>query len=342
MRTKKIKQTEILFLSFLISLLQNSPRLLELIGFLKYTESSYISPPTSIDVIFRMSFLFLYSYAVLLYNTNLDSYFKKFGKPVFLLTSVLINGFILYVFTSFYFEGYDDFTGYNLYIRDQKLLLFILVIVMLGLIALAKNLLYKIQIQEDIEEKQRLLKQNLQNELAALKNQINPHFLFNSLNSLNSLIKENNEATTFVNQLSYMYRYILQSGNRDLVSIKEELKFIDSYVFLINSRYRDKFSIDMTVDDSIHHIMIPVLALQLLVENAVKHNEISNKNRLKVKVFNTKEFLIVENRIKLRSTFVDSTGQGLANINKRYILLTGKSILISNENDIFSVKMPIN
>ena len=252
-----------------------------------------------------------------------------------------MNGLILYVFFLFYFDLYDDFTGHDLYVRDEKLLLFILVILMMGLIALAKNLVYKARRQADIQEKERLAKQNLQNELAALKNQINPHFLFNSLNSLNSLIRENKEATNFVNQLSFMYRYILQSGNRDLVELKEELKFIDSYVFLIKTRYRDKFSIEIEVDDDVLTYQIPVLALQLLVENAVKHNEISNRNPLFVKIYHNKEFLIVENKIKPRSTFVDSTGQGLVNINKRYMLLKEKSIKISNENNIFKVKMPL-
>lgn len=342
LQLKKVKQSEILFISFLISLLHNSPRLLELVGFLKYTHDSNITPPSFMDVGFRMSFLFVFSWVVLQYNTNLDRYFFKFGKLVFYLASVFFNGVILYVSTTFYYQLYDDITGHNLYVRDEKLLLFILIILLFGLIVLSKNLRYKMRRQADLQERERLLKQNLQNELAALKNQINPHFLFNSLNSLNSLIRENKEATTFVNQLSYMYRYILQSGHQDLITVKEELKFIESYVFLIKTRYRDKFSINIDVNDYVSSVKIPVLALQLLIENAVKHNEISNRNPLNVRVYNNEEFLIVENKIQPRSTFVDSTGQGLVNINKRYLLLKEKNIQISNENNIFRVKLPLN
>ena len=341
MEAKTVKQTDILLISFLVSLLQNSPRLLELIGFLKNTKDSYSTPPSTLDVVFRMSFLFVFSYIVLEYNANVDTYLKKLGHYLFITISILINGLILYVSSSFYFEFYYDFTGHDLYVSDEKLLLFILVILMLGLIALAKNLVYKARRHADIQEKERLAKQNLQNELSALKNQINPHFLFNSLNSLNSLIKENKEATNFVNQLSFMYRYILQSGNQDLISIKKELKFIESYIFLIKTRYRDKFDIDIDVDEEILSSQIPVLALQLLVENAVKHNEISDRNPLHVKIFHDDDDLIVENKIQPRSTFVDSTGQGLVNINKRYMLLKEKSIKISNENNIFKVKMPL-
>lgn len=343
MEIKKVKESDILLVSFLISLLHNSPRLLELVGFLNYTKQSYITPPSTTDVLFRMSFLFAFSWIVLQFNTNYDIYFRKYGKPVYAGVSVVVNGLILFLFITFYYDLYDNITGKDLYLRDQKLLLFILIILQLGLIVLSKNLKYKLRRQSDLEEKQHLSKQNLENELSALKNQINPHFLFNSLNSLNSLIRENKEATTFVNQLSFMYRYILQSSNQDLVSLKEELKFINSYVFLIKTRYRDKFSIDINIDEEALNKQIPVMVLQLLVENAVKHNEISNRNPLHVKVYNNgMNILIVENKIKERSTFVDSTGQGLANINKRYKLLMNKKIQISNENDIFSVKLPIN
>lgn len=337
----KVKQSEIFLISLLISLLQNSTRILEYAGLISFSIAPDAQASSFVDVSFRTSFLFLFSWLVLQFNTNFDGYFKKYGKLAFIAVSVFVNGFILLVFTRFYYDLYDNITGRDLYVRDQRLLLFILVILMFGLIVLAKNLRYKIRRQADLEEKERLVKQNLQNELSALKNQINPHFLFNSLNSLNSLIRDNKEATNFVNQLSFMYRYILQSGQRDLVSVKEELKFIESYIFLIKTRYRDKFSIEINVAPEYLSLQMPVLALQLLVENAVKHNEISNRNPLNVKIFTTNGNLVVENKIKPRSTFVDSTGQGLANINKRYQLLKEKSIQISNENNIFRVKLPI-
>ncbi len=338
---KKVSQTEILFLSFLISLLHNSPRLLEYVGFVHYTTDSKLAPHTFLGMLFRMSFLFVFSWVVLQYNTNVVNYLKKFGKTFYYTMSIVFNGSILYLSTTFYYSLYDNFTGHELYVRDQKLLLFILIVLILGLIILSKNLRYKLQRDLDLEERERLVQQNLQNELSALKNQINPHFLFNSLNSLNSLIRENTQATNFVNKLSYMYRYILQSGQHDLISLKDELKFIESYVFLIQTRYRDKFSIDLKINKTALDYEIPVLALQLLVENAVKHNEISSKNPLHVNVYIKDNLLVVENKIQPRSTFVDSTGQGLANINKRYQLLKNKSIQISNENNIFKVKMPL-
>ena len=187
-----------------------------------------------------------------------------------------------------------------------------------------------------------LKQQSLQNELSALKNQINPHFLFNSLNSLSSLVRENEQATTFVNKLSFMYRYILQSGQVDLTLLKDELKFLESYLYLINTRYREKFEAIIDIEDQYLSEEIPILALQLLVENAVKHNEISTENPLKVKIYSDHKYIIVENKIRVRTSFVDSTGNGLVNLSKRYSLLKKKNIIISNEDQIFKVKLPLN
>ena len=196
--------------------------------------------------------------------------------------------------------------------------------------------------KDDLLEKEQLKQQSLQNELSALKNQINPHFLFNSLNSLNALVRDNKEATTFVNKLSFMYRYILQSGQQDVVTLKDELKFLDSYIFLIKTRYRDRIHIDIDIPESHHSVPIPSLALQILVENAVKHNEISSEHPLTVKVFVEADALVVENPIRPRASMVESTGQGLSNINTRYQLLKNRSIRIINENKVFKVMLPLN
>ena len=184
-------------------------------------------------------------------------------------------------------------------------------------------------------EKETLKQQSLINELEALKNQINPHFLFNSLNSLNSLVRDNKPATIFVNKLSFMYRYILQSSSNDMVTLEEELKFLESYIYLIKTRYRDRFDINIAIDDHLKQEKIPSMSLQLLVENAVKHNEISESNPLLVKVYSKDSSIVVENKIKPRTTFVDSTGNGLVNLNKRYQLLKKNTISISNSKYYF-------
>ena len=195
--------------------------------------------------------------------------------------------------------------------------------------------------QVSLIENERLKQQNLQTELAALKNQIDPHFLFNSLNSLTCLLRDNEEATQFVKKLSFMYRYILQSGDRDLVTVKEELKFLESYSYLIKTRYRDRFTVDIEIDEKYLEREIPPLALQLLVENAVKHNEISETNPLTVKIFYKDGFIYVENILRPRSVMAEGTGNGLVNLDKRYYLIAKKNITISKEDNKFRVKLPL-
>jgi len=338
---KPVKQTEILSISFLISILHNMPRILEFNGIINYTSSTLITPPTWSDVLFKVFFVFVFSYVVLQYNANLNRFLVRDNKYLSWLVPIGVNTFFLFAFLYLYLFSYPIVTNVDIKDRDERLLTFVMLLILFGLMLLARNLRYRIIRRSEMEEKEKLKQQNLQNELSALKNQINPHFLFNSLNSLNSLIRENKEATTFVNKLSYMYRYILQSGQQDVVLLKEELKFIDSYIFLIKARYRDRFSIEIAIDEKYLSYKLPVLALQLLVENAVKHNEISEKKPLEVRIYIENDFLIVENKIQPRTTFVDSTGQGLVNIEKRYQLLKGKSISISNENDIFRVQLPL-
>ena len=138
-----------------------------------------------------------------------------------------------------------------------------------------------------------------------------------------------------------MYRYILQSGERDMVHLSEELDFLNSYVHLIKTRYRNRFDCRIAIEDSLMNKQIPVLTLQLLVENAIKHNEISENHPLLVEVFSEGDHLIVSNKIKIRQSFVESTGQGLPNISKRFKMLKGAQIKISDKDGHFIVKLPL-
>ena len=138
-----------------------------------------------------------------------------------------------------------------------------------------------------------------------------------------------------------MYRYILQSRDSDLVTIREELKFLESYTYLIKTRYRDRFTIDITIDDKHLEEGIPPLALQVLVENAVKHNEISEVNPLKVKIFSKGGSIFVENVLRPRSTLADGTRNGLQNLEKRYLLLRKQMIKVNRGNGLFSVELPL-
>jgi LytS/YehU family sensor histidine kinase len=214
-------------------------------------------------------------------------------------------------------------------------------ILLLVLFFIARILRLQRDQHESLIENERLKRRNLQNELAAIKNQVDPHFLFNSLNSLTSLVRGNESATLFVQKLSHMYRYILQSGESDLVPVSDELKFLSSYTYLIQTRYRDRFDIDIRIDPEQQKELLPPLSLQILVENAVKHNEISESHPLKVNIFYRDGSLFVENPIRPRSSLPDTTGYGLHNLQKRFELLKLGQIKISTHNQIFSVELPL-
>ncbi len=176
----------------------------------------------------------------------------------------------------------------------------------------------------------------------SLKNQLDPHFLFNSLNVLTSLIGENpNQAEKFTTKLSKVYRYVLEQKDKDLIPLEEELRFAKSYMDLLKMRFEDgiHFSIPETVSNS--ELKIVPLSLQLLLENAVKHNKITSDNPLEIRIFEENGYLSIENNISPKTSLEKSTKVGLKNINQRYSLITNTKVEITNDSKIFKVKLPL-
>ncbi len=176
----------------------------------------------------------------------------------------------------------------------------------------------------------------------SLKNQLDPHFLFNSLNVLTALIGEDPiQAEKFTTKLSKVYRYVLQQKDKDLIPLEDELKFAKSYMELLNMRFEGGivFSIPETVSDL--DLKIVPLSLQLLLENAVKHNVISSDNPLNIKIYEENGFLAIENNINLKESLGKSTKVGLKNIIQRYSLITDQTVEITNKNQKFKVKLPL-
>jgi sensor histidine kinase YesM len=182
-----------------------------------------------------------------------------------------------------------------------------------------------------------------QAELEALRNELDPHFIFNSLNTLNHLIINNpQQAYLFNNKLAQVYKYFLINKHSELISLSEELEFIDSYFFLLQIRHDDKLNLQTDLNDHNERmIMIPPLALQLLVENAIKHNEFNHENPLGIKIVMNNQYLKVSNNMKPKSYLVNSTGIGLKNLSSRYKLLCNKDIVIEHTDKEFIVKLPL-
>ncbi len=189
----------------------------------------------------------------------------------------------------------------------------------------------------------RLQKENLQSQFDVLKQQVNPHFLFNSLNVLISLIKqEPNLAETFTERLAKVYRYVLENRDENLVTVNTEMDFLRAYVFLIDTRFQGKVIIEIDFDEAKENRLILPLSLQLLIENAIKHNVFSAKMPLKIRLFTDKDdYLNVVNNLQVREKQVVSTGIGLKNISSRYSLICDKKPVFEQSDTQFIARIPL-
>jgi hypothetical protein len=175
-----------------------------------------------------------------------------------------------------------------------------------------------------------------------LRQQVNPHFLFNSLNTLKYMVESADVHTVdFVLKLSDFYRFTLESRKLDLIRLSEELKILDSYMFLLKARFEEGFVLSVDVDPRHQDSRIPPFTLQLLVENAIKHNVVSLDRPLRIGVYAEGDFLVVENNLQAKRTPEAGMGMGLDNINQRYQHLLGQKIDIHVSDTNFQVKLPI-
>lgn len=191
-------------------------------------------------------------------------------------------------------------------------------------------------------EAERLKTEHYAIQFQSLKEQLNPHFLFNSLNVLSNLVYENPDtASQFIRQLSRLYRYVLDVQQEELVPVEKEIEFAENYLALQKIRFEESLSYSIQVSENLKGY-IPSLSLQLLLENAIKHNVVSNANPLLIEISEEFGKLVVKNSLQLRtSSLEDSSGIGLSNIKKRYALLSDEQIAISQVNGQFTVTLPV-
>lgn len=192
-----------------------------------------------------------------------------------------------------------------------------------------------------IEREQMLQKENLKYKYQNLKSQVNPHFLFNSLNTLSELVYDDAErADKYIQKLSTIYRYILENEETDLIPLKQELEFVKQYFDLQKERDNGEIMLKIELDNVENYRIIPV-SLQLLVENVLKHNTISQENPLKIEIYFQDDCVIVSNSIHRRNVLEKSTNTGLLNLKERVNLTIGRKLEVSEENNQFVVKLPI-
>lgn len=197
--------------------------------------------------------------------------------------------------------------------------------------------------KNSVVETEGLKKAQLQGELDNLKNQVNPHFLFNSINTLSSLIIEDPvKAEKFLQEMSKVYRYLLQNNDQELTPLHVELDFLQSYFHLLKTRYEDGITMAVVIDKSYHRHLVPPFTLQMLIENAVKHNAIFENSPLRISLeVSGIDKLVVRNNKQRKTTMIESNKIGLKNIKAKYKLLKQEDVLVEDTDHYFAVSIPL-
>ncbi len=293
------------------------------------------------DMLVHIFFNFLVAFMLYLLNFRLLKG-NKYPMPKWLfivLATLICTGIISYICSNIQLQLQDFKPPHpERFIRGGMFRDYFIAVVVI----LSSQLIYLSYKQQQMAlENEILLAENMKTRFIALKNQVDPHFLFNSLNTLNSLIKiDTDKAQEYVQQLSYVFRYTLQ--NKDVISLEEELKFTQSYATLMQIRYGESLKFELKIDPKYHSCSIIPLSLQTLVENAIKHNIVSNKQPLTIIIHTTENAMIaVANSIQPKKEAESGEGIGLANLAERYRLMWKKEIIINQSDNNFEVIIPL-
>lgn len=268
----------------------------------------------------------------------LDQPVKKFFLHfvVLFVFSFIVSAMLFYVFAYLMFEG-EKWLTIGEVLNQAQLPAFISV----SIAAFFTGTDFLTNWRKEAIRAERLEKEKVITQYESLRNQVNPHFLFNSLNALSELVYENQEmAVKYIRQLSLVYRYVLDSRSREVATLKEELEFLDSFIFLQKIRFGDNLVFGLEVEACESRYVLP-LSLQILIENVIKHNVISMEDPLQIRLFEEHDYLIVANKLHKKKSGDNNTGVGLENIKMRYKYLSVRPVLINEEEDSFVVKIPI-
>ncbi len=331
---RPLSNTTAIKLSLFISIILNAILLLRYINN-REMEVVLVSKLVYLFLSNTVLFYLLYIFIFRIIQLNINKYLKLWGG---LFGSLIITvGLSLCISAShFLLFPENPFT-----VNQQITMSLVKDLIILIIVLLSTSQLYSInQRQLTLFENEKLLADNIRIRYEVLKNQVNPHFLFNTLNTLDGLIGIDNEkAHEYVQNLSLVFRYTI--GNKEIMHLDEELDFTESYALLMKIRYGDNLQIQYNIDDKYRNYYIIPVSLQLLVENAIKHNVISSRHPLLITIETTpNDSIKVTNTIQLKSGVEHGEGIGLANLTERYELLFQKEVIIT-KTDIFSVEIPL-
>jgi sensor histidine kinase YesM len=271
---------------------------------------------------------------------------RKFPWELYPAKHILVEFLMITLFLSVFITGMNLFYCHQRnteFIEGLKLntidILFTVMITFL-IVTIHEAIFFYRQWKLNFSKSVSLEKDNIEAQYNALKAQVNPHFLFNSLNSLMSLIEDNPQAEKYVQNLSDFLRYVLVSNTRETVTLNEELIHVEKYIHLQKIRFGENYTVEFKLSPVSLQRNIPPLALQMLLENCFNHNVISKSKPLNIKIFSDDISLSIENNLQ-KKAHPESTGQGLKNIEGRYRFVEGQSVKVVSDNNRFLVTIPL-
>ena len=291
-----------------------------------------------------LGFAFWWGHSLIRYGTRKNLDWTKNPKKaniisllMYVVYGLIISPLIPYIYDRFWW----DVTGQDIVldVLIKALMIFSLDMIVISIFYSTDLTKYWIK---SIKKNEELKRENLLAEYEALKNQVNPHFLFNSLNTLSGVVEQKPElATDFIKKLSDIYRYVLEQSDKELASIHDEMKFVEDYIFLSKIRFGEALDFKAVLPTKSNIHVVP-LGLQMLVENAIKHNIVSDDMPLKIEIGIEDGYVILKNNIQIKTTIAsDKKPQGLENLKKRYAYLSDTPIEIIKSDSEFIVKLPI-
>ncbi len=296
--------------------------------------------------ILRIFMLCIINWTILFYVNHFVKKIHLSGKHstktiilTYYIVGIPIMGFVIYIINSVHpITAPINYGSSSIY---RKIFLSFM---LCSIILLIKYMFELLDEKQKIRiENERLLRENLQARFEMLRQQVNPHFLFNSLATLKTMMYSDiGKAEEFIIHLSDIFRYSLKTSSDEKVLLREELSILEAYIFMLKCRFEQKLIVKINIDKKYNDFYIPPFTLQIIVENCVKHNIISNKAPLKIDIFsNEAAQLTISNSLQPKNSVETSTHVGLANIDKRYQYLCNEHIEINRENQLFKVIIPL-
>lgn len=293
-------------------------------------------------VMYSLPLTFVNSYFFGYLHHNINNRVIKHRLVIGFVGSIILTLVTMFFVRLFHKTVLEEFS-YSEFLESEKLQFYFITLLITFTVSLFFHAFYFYQeLQKNKVKEQKIIAGTASAKFDALKNQLDPHFLFNSLNVLTSLIEEHPEnAQKFTTALSKVYRYVLEQKNKDLVTVDEELAFAKTYMSLLKMRFEDSIIFDIPEKASNPESKVVPLSLQLLLENAVKHNIVTANKPLHIKIYEANGNLVIENNLQPKQIVKKGSGVGLNNIKERFHLLTNKQVNINQQTNSFTVALPM-